>query len=433
MAAQLILSLSIMVGLHELGHMLPAKFFGMRVEKFFIGFPPKLFGKKFGDTEYGIGAIPLGGFVKISGMVDESMDKSQMAEPAKPWEFRSKPAWQRLIVMVGGVTVNAILGITIFIVLTYISGEVFLPKSEAKYGIVAYEMAQEIGLKTGDKILKVNGKDYQYFDDLMDQKIFFTSNSYYTLERDGNEIDVKFPNNLLEKLADSEKQQLFIAPAFPFEIGKLEPGKPGIKAGLKIGDKIIKVDSVQIHLFHELQNCLKLKKDKVVNLVIVRKADTLNVSLRTTKEGIIGFNPKSLLKLDSVKYGFAKSTLIGTKKALSVVFVSLQGMSKIAKGEISASKSITGPFELAQAFGGNWDWKHFWALTGLISMSLALMNLLPIPALDGGHVVFLVYEIITKRKPNERFMEISQYIGMAILFSLMAFAIFNGAFKTFFR
>lgn len=431
MTAQLILSLSIMVGLHELGHMLPAKFFGMRVEKFFIGFPPKLFGKKFGETEYGIGAIPLGGFVKISGMVDESMDKSQLAGPAKPWEFRSKPAWQRLIVMLGGVTVNAILGISIFIVLTYISGEIFLPKTEAKYGIVAYEMAQEIGLKTGDKIVKVNGKDYNSFNDLRSQEVFFASNSYYTIERDGQLLDIKIPSNLIEKMADPKKYPLFIEPIFPFEIGELLPNNPAEKSGLKKGDRIIKVDSVDIHFFHELQACLKVRQNVNIKMVALRGNDTLKLTMKTTPEGKIGFMPTSLLKYDTVHYGLVQACTLGTERAFSVVIENVRGLAKIAKGEISASKSVSGPIGIAQVFGKVWDWGRFWMLTGMISMVLAMMNLLPIPALDGGHVVFLLYEIFTGRKPSDRFLEVAQYAGMTILLSLMVFAFYNDLVRIF--
>ena len=433
MAAQLILSLSIMVGLHELGHMLPAKFFGMRVEKFFIGFPPKLFGKKFGDTEYGIGAIPLGGFVKISGMVDESMDKSQMAEPAKPWEFRSKPAWQRLIVMVGGVTVNAILGITIFIVLTYISGEVFLPKSEAKYGIVVYEMAQEIGLKTGDKILKINGKDYKSFDEILNADILFSSNSFYTIERNGKIMDIQIPSTLLEGLSDPNLKSVFVAPIFAFKVDKLLPNNPAEKAGLKKGDEIIKADSIDIRFFHELQEYIGTKKESIVNLKVVRVNDTLSFSMRTTKEGTIGIIPERLLKFTTVKYGFKQSVSVGTKMAFSVIIDNIRAFKKIAKRELSANKAVGGPLAIAQAFGNEWDWLHFWKLTGMISMALALMNLLPIPALDGGHVVFLLYEIVTGRKPSDRFLEVAQYAGMTLLLSLMVFAFYNDIVRIFFQ
>ncbi len=431
MTAQLILSLSIMVGLHELGHMLPAKYFGMRVERFFIGFPPKLFSRRFGETEYGIGAIPLGGFVKISGMIDESMDKSQLSEAPQPWEFRSKPAWQRLIVMVGGVTVNAILGIVIFIVLTYISGEVTLPKSEAKYGIVAYDLAQEIGLKTGDKILKVNGKDYNAFDDLRNQDVFFASNSYYTVSRNGKILDIPIPGNLLEKLADEKKYPQFLDPVFPFEIGELIPNNPGQKAGLKRGDKILQIDSTPIHYFHELQVYLKTRKNTAIQLLVSRQNDTLRIPLITTADAKIGFMPNTLLKFDTLHHSLATSCVLGTQRAFSIVIDNVRGLAKVATGEISASKSISGPIGIAQVFGNVWDWTRFWLLTGMISMVLALMNLLPIPALDGGHVVFLLYEIFTKRKPSDRFLEIAQYAGMSILLSLMVFAFYNDLVKIF--
>lgn len=425
MAAQLILSLMIMVGLHELGHMLPAKWFGMRVEKFFIGFPPKFFSRKIGETEYGIGSIPLGGFVKISGMVDESMDKSQLSGPPKPWEFRSKPAWQRLIVMVGGVTVNAILGVVIFITLTYVTGEVILSKEEARYGIVAHEMAQEIGLRTGDKIQKVNGKDYTSFNDLRGQEVFLSSGSYYTIERDGKLMDIPIPGNLIEKMSDPKKYPMFIDPIFPFEIGELAPASPGLKAGLKSGDKIVQIDEVPIHYFHELQEALKTRVSKEVSLVALRGRDTLRVALTTTAEGKIGFMPRTLLKFDTLHYGLAQAVALGTGKAFSVVFENIKGLAKVAKGEVSASKSISGPIGIAQVFGNVWDWGRFWMLTGMISMVLAMMNLLPIPALDGGHVVFLLYEMVTRRKPSDRFLEVAQYAGMVMLLSLMVFAFYN--------
>ena len=425
MAAQLILSLMIMVGLHELGHMLPAKYFGMRVEKFFIGFPPKVFGKKIGGTEYGLGAIPLGGFVKISGMMDESMDKSALASPPQPWEFRSKPAWQRLIVMIGGVTVNVILGITIFITLTYLTGEVILSKSEAKYGTVAHELAQEIGLKTGDKILKVNGKDYKSFNDLRGQEVFLSSNSYYTIDRSGQIMDVAVPNNIIEKMADPKKFPQFIDPIFPFAIGELAPNSPGIAAGLKNGDRIVQINDTKINFFHELQDYLKTKQNSNISLKVLRSADTLNIAMKTTPDGKIGFIPSSLLKTDTLHYGFGQAVLLGTERAFSVVVDNAKGLMKVASGEIDASKAISGPIGIAQVFGTVWDWTRFWMLTGMISMVLALMNLLPIPALDGGHVVFLLYEILTKRKPSERFLEIAQYTGMALLLSLMVFAFYN--------
>ena len=218
MIGQLILGLSILVGLHEMGHLLAAKAFGMRVEQFSIGFPPKIFGRKFGETEYTLGAIPLGGFVKISGMVDESLDKNQLAGPPQPWEFRSKPAWQRLIVMMGGIIVNVITGIIIYSAIVFTYGETYLPAREARYGIVAHDLAQQIGLQTGDKILEVNGKSLDKFSDITSPELLLGSNSQYTVERNGDILNIPVPNNLVDVLS-SGKDKLFVSPIAPFSVG----------------------------------------------------------------------------------------------------------------------------------------------------------------------------------------------------------------------
>lgn len=427
MSAQLILSLMIMVGLHELGHMLTAKYFGMRVEKFFIGFPPRLFSKKVGETEYGIGSIPLGGFVKISGMIDESMDKSHLTAAPQPWEFRSKPAWQRLIVMIGGVTVNAMLGIAIFIGITYIVGERTVSRQELdKYGIVAYELGKEIGLQTGDRIVKVNGKEVHDLSDIKNPDMFLQSNSYLTVLRNGKEENVYIPNDLLDKLTGRKGDPVpFFDVAFPFEVGQLEPGMPAAKAGLQTGDKIVKIDSVQVSYFHHLYDYLQEHKNKTITIVVARKDQLLPFSLTTTPEGRIGFRPADLSNITIKKYGLGESAKLGTVKAFTTVYLNAIGLFKVASGQISPSKSLSGPVGMAKMFGAKWDWLRFWELTGMISMVLAMMNLLPIPALDGGHVVFLLYEIFTGRKPSDKFLEVAQYAGMVMLLSLMAFAFYN--------
>ncbi len=427
MAAQLILSLIIMVGLHELGHMLSAKYFGMRVEKFFIGFPPKIFGKKWGETEYGIGAIPLGGFVKISGMIDESMDKSHLSAIPQPWEFRSKPAWQRLIVMLGGVTINALLGITIFITITYIVGEKTISRQELdKYGIVAYELGKEIGLQTGDRIIKVNGKEVADYGDIKNPDIYLQPNSYITVLRHSKEENVYIPHDILDKLTGRKGEPVpFFDPAFPFEVGPLEPNMPAIKAGLKTGDRIIKIDSVNIVYFHQLYEYLQSHKNKEIALLIKRGNEMLPFHLKTSEEGRIGFRPVDLSVFTVKTFGLGESIKIGTLKAFSTVYLNALGLFKVATGQISPSKSLSGPVGMAKMFGPRWDWLNFWVLTGMISMVLALMNLLPIPALDGGHVMFLLYEILTGRKPSDRFLEVAQYAGMIMLLSLMAFAFYN--------
>ncbi len=433
MAGQLILGLSILVGLHEWGHMAAAKMFGMRVEKYFIGFPPKIFSFQKGETEYGIGAIPLGGFVKISGMIDESMDTDTMNREPQPYEFRSKPAWQRLVVMLGGIIVNIVVGVLIFIAIAYNEGEKFLSGEEVnKHGIVAGELAQEIGLKTGDKIVRVNGQPYQNFSDLLGSEVFLGSNSSYTVERAGQEVEIDIPNNLIEKLSDPEQKGNFIRPLEPFKIGEVLAGSPAEKAGLKSDDKVIAINGQSITYFNEMQEALKNLPGKSAALTVQRAGENKNLVVDVNEDGTIGFYPVSLLNFTVVDYTLVEAVQVGTQDAFAVVYNNIKGFGKIFRGEVSASKALSGPIGIARMFGGVWDWSRFWYLTGLLSMVLAFMNALPIPALDGGHAVILSYEIISGRKPSDKFLENAQKVGMVLLLGLMAFAIFNDVWKAVF-
>jgi regulator of sigma E protease len=431
MTGQIILSLSILVGLHELGHLVAAKVFGMRVEQYSIGFPPKLFGFKYGETEYSLGAVPLGGFVKISGMVDESLDTDKLSEEPKPWEFRSKPAWQRLIVMMGGIIVNVVTGIIIFVAIVYANGDRYLPASEAKYGIVAYELGQQIGLRDGDRIVKINGKSFKDFDEITDPKVFLGSNSYYTVERNGQQIDIQIPNDFIERLSDKKNASLFLAPAQPFQVKAVRAGMPADAAGLKPGDKIVALNEVPTPFFHHLQQALSDAKGKQVSLKVLREGKELGLTSKVTDEGTLGFEPELLLNYTTIQYSLGESVAIGTNKAFGVVFNNIKAFGKIFRGEVSPTKSLSGPIGIAQMFGGTWVWEWFWYLTGLLSMVLAFMNFLPIPALDGGHVMFLMYEMISGRSPSDKFLEVAQKVGMVILLSLMVFAIANDTFKLF--
>ena len=432
MIGQLILGLSILVGLHEMGHLLAAKAFGMRVEQFSIGFPPKIFGRRFGETEYTIGAIPLGGFVKISGMVDESLDTKQLAGPPKPWEFRGKPAWQRLIVMMGGIIVNVITGIIIYSAIVYTYGETYLPAREARYGIVAHDLAQQIGLQTGDKILEVNGKSLEKFSDIASPELLLGSNSQYTVERNGDIINVPVPNNLVDVLSGAGKDKLFISPIAPFDVGKISSGKPADRAGIKEGDNITAVGGKPVQFFHQLQEALEANAGKKTNIEIVRAGRKQEVVAEINEDGKLGFAPHFLLKEDTQNYTFLESVPRGSKLAFDVVWLNVKGFGKIFRGEVSATNAVSGPIAMAKdLYGGLWDWQNFWRITGLLSMVLAFMNFLPIPALDGGHVMFLTWEIVTRRKPSDKFMEGAQKVGMALLLSLMVFAVFNDVFKTF--
>jgi regulator of sigma E protease len=420
------------VGLHELGHLLTAKLFGMRVEKFSIGFPPKIAGFQWGDTEYSIGAIPLGGFVKISGMVDESMDTAQLASEPQPWEFRAKPAWQRLIVMLGGIIVNVITGIIIFVTLVYSNGETYFSRDQViENGIVAYEYGEAIGLKTGDKVLDVNGQPYQSIGELSSGSALLSENGYYTVDRQGEKIKVEIPKGFINSFNSEEAFNKFIAVRFPFEVGVVDPGTGAEKMGIAAGDQIIAVNGSPITYFDEMQTALQQVKNQSVSLVRRRGAqiDTLNVPV--SADARIGIAVKPLLEPVRREYGFTEALSRGTSRAFGAVIVNAKALGKMFTGEVS-TKNVSGPIGMAKIYGNQWDWVKFWSITGLISMILAFMNLLPIPALDGGHVVFLLYEMVSGRAPSDKFLEYAQKVGMVILLGLMVFAIGNDILKLIF-
>ena len=433
MVGQLLLALSILVGLHELGHLVAARMFGMRVEQYFIGFPPKVISFKKGDTEYGLGAIPLGGFVKISGMIDESLDTAQMNLPPQPYEFRAKPAWQRLVVMLGGIFVNIITGIVIFTALVYSLGSTYITNQDAKYGIVALKYAEEIGLKTGDRIVEINGKTFDNIADITSPDVLLGTNSYYTVERPNatgslERIRIDVPNNLAEKFSSKETAGQFVAPIFPFDIAEVQLGSEAERAGLKTGDRITSINGKPTAFFHEVQEGVRGNKGKTLTMGLQRGNQALTIRPTVSPEGTIGFVPNSLLKETHVDYTFGQAIAKGTERAFGVIYDNIRGFGKIFKGEVSPSKALSGPVGIAKMFGGVWDWTRFWSLAGLLSMALAFMNALPIPALDGGHATMLLYEMVSGRKPSDKFVEGSQRVGMVILLGLMAFAFLNDIF-----
>ena len=432
MVGQLILGLSILVGLHELGHLLAAKAFGMRVEQFSIGFPPKIWGKKFGDTEYSFGMIPLGGFVKISGTIDESLNVTAMRAAPQPHEFRSKPAWQRLIVMMGGIIVNVILGVIIFIGFKYTQGDTYLSKQELnKYGIVAYELGESIGFKTGDKILDINGEDYERFRDLVSPAVLLSSDGYFTVDRDGKRLTIPIPNDFVDDFAEENNAQKFIFYRLIFDIGAVIEGSPADLGGLQVGDKIIALNGAEIEFYDQLQASMDTLAGTQITLLINRSNVQQTLTIEVNEEGKIGFQANRLNEISTIEYTFAESIPLGTELAFSIVWDNIKGFKKIFAGEVSASKSLSGPIGIAKIFGGTWDWQRFWRITGMLSMVLAFMNFLPIPALDGGHVVFLTWEIVTGKKPSDIFLENAQKVGMILLLALMSYAILNDIIKLF--
>ncbi len=433
MAAQLILGLSILVGLHELGHLVAAKAFGMRVEQYSIGFPPKIFGVKIGETVYSLGAIPLGGFVKISGMVDESLDTKNLDKEPEPWEFRAKPAWQRLIVMMGGIIVNVITGVIIFVWLAYSYGESYLSKEQLnQHGIVAYEIGEEIGLKTGDRILEVNGRDYRKFSDLRSTDVILGSNSFYTVQRGEETLRVDIPKTFLDRMSDDKAAERFIDFRIPFRIAEVVKGMPAEEAGLQSGDYIVGVNGREVKYYDEFLAMRDQYKGEEMNMQIMRGEEKLEIAATSTETGELGFRVEPLIDFSFDSYDFSAAVAVGSNDAFNVVWDNIRGIGKIFSGEVSASKSLSGPIGIAKIYGDTWDWYRFWKMTGLLSMILAFMNFLPIPALDGGHVAFLSYEMISGRKPSDGFLEGAQKVGMVLLLGLMTFAIFNDIFKAVF-
>ncbi|ARK10709.1 RIP metalloprotease RseP [Fibrella sp. ES10-3-2-2] len=433
MVGQLLLALSLLVGLHELGHLVAARMFGMRVEQYFIGFPPKVVSFRKGETEYGLGAIPLGGFVKISGMIDESLDTAQMNLPPQPYEFRAKPAWQRLVVMMGGIIVNIITGIVIFTALMYSLGSTYIANQDAKFGIVALEYGKQIGLKTGDRIVEINGKPFDNIADITSPDVLLGTNSFYTVERPNaagslERIRIDVPNNLAEKFSSKETAGQFVAPVFPFDIAEVQLGSEAEKAGLKVGDRITSINGKPTAFFHEVQEAVRGNKGKTITMGLQRGNESVTIRPTVSPEGTIGFFPNSLLKETHVDYTFGEAVSKGTERAFGVIYDNIRGFGKIFKGEVSASKALSGPVGIARMFGGVWDWTRFWSLAGLLSMALAFFNALPIPALDGGHGAMLIYEMVSGRKPSDKFVEGAQRVGMVLLLGLMAFAFLNDIF-----
>lgn len=436
MAGQIIVALAILVTLHELGHFAAARMFGIKVEKFYLFFDAwgyKLFSFKKGDTEYGIGWLPLGGYVKIAGMIDESMDTEQMKSEPQDWEFRSKPAWQRLIVMIGGVTVNFIVGFVVFILSTWHYGDTKLPIDKLKYGIHALEIGKEIGLKDGDLIVGVNGVKAKYTEDLLKPSIFLNDGNSFDVIRDGQTIPLPLPKNIIDRISD-KKSAIFSIRTIS-EIDSVVPNTPASEAKLRRGDRIIEINDTATLYYHEVFDRLSHYPGKTVNLKIARGNDTIPCKVTLTKEGKLGFTNADPYEneYDTTVYTFAQSIPVGSNRAMEALTDNLTGMKKLITGKVDPRKSVQGPIGIATLFGGNWVWERFWGLTGLLSLILAFMNLLPIPALDGGHVVFLIIEMIIRRPLSDKFMSVMQVIGMVLLLSLMVFAFGNDIYKLIFK
>lgn len=424
-------ALFILVLVHELGHFLAAKLFGMRVERFSIGFPPRVFGKQIGETDYCISATPLGGYVKISGMIDESMDTDYLASEPQPWEFRSKPVWQRIIVIVAGVVFNMILAMFIYagILMTY--GDARIPVANVQ-GIYVPEgsLLQELGFQTGDRLTGINGKSVEYFNDLLAPAEITRSNITYTVERGGQTLTLPIPADFIDRL-NKEQQFIELTQALPSVIGQVAAGSPAAKAGLAVADTIRSVDGQPISYWTELTTYIKATEGPISMEISGANGDTMIVVTPNPDTRMIGIgtvNAADYFGAEFATYGFFTSLRMGVTETWDTTVGILNGFGRMFSGDISVRDNLGGPIAIAnytkEATDGG-GWLGFWNITALLSITLAIMNLLPIPVLDGGHLVFLIYEGITRREPSVKVRMVLQQVGFVLIIGLMIFVTFN--------
>ena len=422
---QFILAFSILVVLHELGHFLPAKWFGCRVDKFYLFFNPwfSLWKKKIGETEYGLGWVPLGGYVKIAGMIDESMDKEQMNEPAQPYEFRSKPAWQRLIIMLGGVTVNFILALVLFAMILFVWGEERLPVKNMTYGLSVDSLAQSAGLRDGDIVTAVNNKPVVYYNEIA-KGIVFNERVNLTVNRDGRDTNILLPKGFLSNLTKNQRSA-FLYPRYPVIVEKDNEVKY-VEGKMQPGDRIVGVNGTPVNYMDEYLDVKKDLKNAVIQLNLLRGSDTVHVKVKTLENSATGLGTKEALKIlgtDKKEYTFFESIPAGINYGIDKLGEYMTGIRLLfTSKEHKVSDNLGSVISIGKTFGGTWDWYRFWTMTALFSIILAFMNILPIPALDGGHALFTIYEMITGRKPSDKFMEYAQMVGMVLLLGLMLYA-----------
>ncbi|MBC6996037.1 RIP metalloprotease RseP [Neolewinella lacunae] len=428
---QLVLSLSILIVLHEFGHFLPARLFGTRVEKFYLFFDPyfSLFKKQIGETEYGIGWLPLGGYVKISGMIDESFDTEQMQSEPQPWEFRSKPAWQRLIIMLGGVTVNFILGFFIYAMVLFAYGEEYLPAKNATAGIAVDSLGQAMGLATGDQLLRIGEVPFDRFNDRAVLRAVAIDNvRELTVARNGSEQTITIDNKWADILTRHEnKRERLFTPRIPFVLGLVAEDGPAAKAGLKKEDRIVSINGVPTAYYDEFEAAIRGRKNETVVFGVQSKDNTTvrEVSVTTNEDGKIRVAPappEYFYKTERIEYGFLESFPAGFNQGVQFLGDQFKAFGEMFKGNIKVTESLGGFASIGSMFGKTWVWERFWFMTASLSLILAFMNLLPIPALDGGHVMFLLYEVVSGRKPSDKFMERATMVGFVIVLGLVVLA-----------
>lgn len=424
-AAQFIAALSLLVGIHELGHYLAARAIGVRVDKFYLFFDAfgfKLFKFKKGDTEYGIGWLPLGGYVKVAGIIDESMDKSFIGTEPKSFELRSKPAWQRLIFMLAGIIMNLLLAFIIFAGHIFYYGEHFIPASELKNGIKVYSLGREAGFQDGDVIVGINGQPVRRANDILSNKLLTDKGIFYTVERQGKIEEITINNDFAGKLLTVGADSLFRLNQ-SYAVSDVSFGSGADRAGLRHGDSIMTINGKMVRYFADLQRELRQNAGKEVALTYKRGPELHPVKASVSAEGLLGFKPEFN---DGVEYfGLGKSISLGAVKVWTTLRDYMKGIGRLITGDLPAKKSLHGLIGIANTYSPTWDWNSFWLLTATISVILAFMNLLPIPALDGGHVFFILIELVRGRPVGYKVLEVAQLIGLGAVFLLMGFALWN--------
>jgi len=425
--AQFILSFSIIVVLHELGHFIPARLFGARVEKFYLFFNPgfSLWKKKIGDTEYGLGWIPFGGYVKISGMIDESMDKEQMNKAPESYELRSKPAYQRLIVMLGGVIVNVILAIVIFIGIAWFWGDDFLPAKNLSYGIHPTEISKKMGLQDGDIIVALDQKELKDFFEL-ESKIVLEDPKTIQVKRGDSVLSLSIPTTIAAELANANNSTGFVVPMFPVIVDSIGKAAVVVEGSFQKNDTLLSINGESVKYQHEFIEVKKKYSDSLVTVIAKRGMDTVKIRTLINNKAQLGLFvklPMQLFKTVHQEYSFAEAIPTGIQRCFTTLDNYVTGIKQIFTGKVNPNDSLGSLISIGNTFPSQWDWERFWTLTAVFSIVLGFMNVLPIPALDGGHDLFILFEMITGRKPSDKFMEYAQIAGMILMFGLMLYAL----------
>jgi regulator of sigma E protease len=425
--AQFILSFSIIVVLHELGHFIPARLFGARVEKFYLFFNPgfSLWKKKIGDTEYGLGWIPFGGYVKISGMIDESMDKEQMNKAPESYELRSKPAYQRLIVMLGGVIVNVILAIVIFIGIAWFWGDDFLPAKNLSYGIHPTEISKKMGLQDGDIIVALDQKELKDFFEL-ESKLVLEDAKTIQIKRGDSLLSLPIPTTIAAELSNANNTTAFVVPLFPVIVDSIGKSAVMVEGSFQKNDTLLSINGQSIQFQHEFIEVKKKYSDSLVTILAKRGMDTVKIRTLINNKAQLGLFvklPMQLFKTEHQAYSFAEAIPTGIQRCFTTLDNYVTGIKQIFTGKVNPNDSLGSLISIGNTFPSQWDWERFWTLTAVFSIVLGFMNVLPIPALDGGHALFILFEMITGRKPSDKFMEYAQIAGMILMFGLMLYAL----------